>query len=109
MRLAGATVATRQQRARELLTHVGLGDRLAHRPHELSGGEQQRVAIARALANEPEILIADEPTGQLDSRTGGSIVELIHGLVRNRRIAAPIAIADRVFDLSDGRLTDAGL
>lgn len=116
MRLAGATVSARQQRARELLSQVGLGERAAHRPHELSGGEQQRVAIARALANEPEILIADEPTGQLDSRTGLSIVELIHGLVRNRRIAAviathdpsPIAVADRVFDLSDGRLTPAG-
>lgn len=116
MRLAGATVTARQQRARELLSQVGLGDRAAHRPHELSGGEQQRVAIARALANEPELLIADEPTGQLDSRTGRSIVELIHDLVRNRRIAAvvathdpsPIAVADRVFDLNDGRLSPAG-
>lgn len=116
MRLAGATVATRQQRARDLLSQVGLSDRTAHRPHELSGGEQQRVAIARALANDPHILIADEPTGQLDSRTGRTIVDLIHGLVRSRRIAAvvathdpsPIAVADRVFDLSDGRLTPAG-
>ncbi len=114
MRLANKSVRERQERARELLSQVGLGDRLAHRPHELSGGEQQRVAIARALANRPQILIADEPTGQLDSRTGRAIVELLHGLVRSEGIAAviathdpvPIAIADQVLELHDGRLSD---
>lgn len=116
MRLSNKPARERHSRARELLSEVGLGERLAHRPHELSGGEQQRVAIARALANEPKVLIADEPTGQLDSRTGGSIVELIHSLVRSEGLAAviathdpaPIAIADRVLDLRDGRLSDSG-
>jgi len=112
MRLTKTAVADRQERGRVLLEMVGLGDRADHRPHELSGGEQQRVAIARALANSPQLLIADEPTGQLDSRTGRSIVELVSALVRSENVAAvfathdpaPLAVADQVLELSDGHL-----
>ncbi len=70
----------RRERAESLLVRVGLGHRLKHRPHQLSGGEMQRVAIARALANKPDLIIADEPTGELDRKTGASILGLIHEL-----------------------------
>jgi putative ABC transport system ATP-binding protein len=100
------------ERARELLTRVGLGDRLDHFPTQLSGGEQQRVAIARAFANEPRILFADEPTGNLDSETGARIVELLESL--NRESATTIILvthdlnlaarAQRIIRLSDGRV-----
>ncbi len=99
-------------RARELLHRVGLGDRLHHFPMQLSGGEQQRVAIARAFSNAPRILFADEPTGNLDSDTGGRIVELLEAL--NRESNATIVLvthdhalasrAQRVIRLSDGRV-----
>lgn len=112
LRLSQAPANTRRSRSRELLEKVGLADRAAHRPHELSGGEQQRVAIARALANNPMLLLADEPTGQLDSRTGQTIIDLISALVRSENLAAivathdpaPLAIADRVIELSDGEV-----
>jgi ABC-type lipoprotein export system ATPase subunit len=112
MRLTNTPVGERETRSRELLDRVGLADRSKHRPHELSGGEQQRAAIARALANRPKVLIADEPTGQLDTRTGQMIVELIHDLVRSVGVAvimathdpAPLALADRVVELRDGRV-----
>lgn len=112
LRLAKTSATQRRERSRVLLELVGLGDRADHRPDELSGGEQQRVAIARALANEPQLLIADEPTGQLDSRTGRSIIDLVWSLVHSEDIAAivathdpaPLAIADRVIELSDGRV-----
>ncbi len=110
MRLSHTSVAEREERVRILLELVGLSERASHRPHELSGGEQQRVALARALANGPQLLLADEPTGQLDSRTGRSIMNLILALVRSEGVTAIVAthdpalidIADRVIDILDG-------
>ena len=115
LRLAHARPEERRSRAMELLEHVGLARRAQHRPDELSGGEQQRVAIARALANRPRLLLADEPTGQLDSRTGSDIVRLLAGVVADEGIAAviathdpaPLAYADLVLELHDGRLSPA--
>jgi len=100
------------ERARELLSRVGLGDRLDHFPTQLSGGEQQRVAIARAFANAPRILFADEPTGNLDSDTGGRIVELLEALNRESNATVILVTHDaaiagrtqRVIRLSDGRV-----
>lgn len=103
-----------RDRANELLEDVGLTDRGHHYPSELSGGEQQRVAIARAFANEPAILLADEPTGNLDSRNGGHIFDLMTGLHSKRNItlvlvthdAALAAQAQRQVILKDGRILD---
>jgi len=97
-----------------LLDLVGLADRARHRPHELSGGEQQRVAIARALANRPDLLLADEPTGQLDTATGRSVMTLLRTIVRSEGLTAVIAthdpllidLADRAVELRDGRIVD---
>jgi len=99
-------------RGRELLARVGLGDRLEHKPFELSGGEQQRVAIARALINEPELLLADEPTGNLDSHTGGEIIELLKSLRAENKMTLAIAThdetvaahAERTVQLADGQI-----
>jgi putative ABC transport system ATP-binding protein len=114
MRLVAADPRERDDRVAVLLELVGLGDRARHRPHELSGGEQQRVAIARALANRPQLLLADEPTGQLDSGTGQAVMNLLRGIVRSEGLTAVIAthdpslldIADRVVELRDGRVID---
>jgi putative ABC transport system ATP-binding protein len=114
LRLVRANRAERDRRVMELLERVGLGHRARHRPHELSGGEQQRVAIARALANRPRLLLADEPTGQLDSETGRTIMALLHDVVREEGVTAVVAThdplmlesADRVVELRDGRLVE---
>jgi len=115
-RIARTPAAEAAARGRELLTRVGLADRLDHHPSELSGGEQQRVAIARALINGPELLLADEPTGNLDSKSGGEIVELLKALCAERRMTLIIATHDarvaaqagRVIELIDGRMVKTG-
>lgn len=114
LRLAKVPAAEREQRVAVLLELVGLGGHAAQRPYELSGGQQQRVAVARALANEPDLLIADEPTGQLDSETGRSIMDLLRAVVHARGMTALVAthdpalieMADRTLTMRDGRLAD---
>ena len=111
--LAGVGRSERRDRARRLLESVGLGQRLNHRPVQLSGGERQRVAIARALANDPDIVLADEPTGNLDSRTGKEIVDLLQQLnaagqtivmvTHNMEIARR---AQRLFLMRDGQIQE---
>jgi ABC-type lipoprotein export system ATPase subunit len=111
-RVARIGTGTAAKRAEELLARVGLKDRLDHKPSELSGGEQQRVAIARALINEPELLLADEPTGNLDSHTGGEIIELLKSLRPEKPMTLVIATHDakvaasapRVIELVDGMI-----
>jgi putative ABC transport system ATP-binding protein len=105
--------AQRVKRASELLGMLGLGDRMDHKPAELSGGQRQRVAIARALANEPEILLADEPTGNLDSKTGLEIMQIFNNLHKEGRTILMVthdqALAqncDRIIRLKDGRIED---
>ena len=110
--ILGRTRRQSQDRAEELLTRLGLGERMHHQPAQLSGGEQQRVAIARALANQPRLILADEPTGNLDPATSGSVFQSLFDLVRLQGVAALIAThnmelagyMDRVFALKDGHL-----
>jgi lipoprotein-releasing system ATP-binding protein len=113
--IAGTPRSKARTRAGELLELVGLGERLEHRPAELSGGEQQRVAIARALANDPAVLLADEPTGNLDPTTSARVFDALTKIVRDAGVAALVAThnlelagqMDRTLRLQDGVLVDA--
>jgi putative ABC transport system ATP-binding protein len=110
----GVPEGGRLERARGLLKQVGLGDRLSHRPTQLSGGEQQRVAIARALVAEPALLLTDEPTGNLDTTTGGEIMALLEALNLERSLTLLVvthdpevaAFADRIVRLRDGQVVE---
>jgi putative ABC transport system ATP-binding protein len=113
LRITGTQPREREQRVATMLAIVGLAEHAAHRPNELSGGQQQRVAIARALAGRPKLLIADEPTSQLDLETGRQIMRLLLTVVRSEGITALVAthdealidLADEVIRLEDGRIT----
>ena len=110
--ILGRSKRDAKARARDLLTGLGLAERLKHRPAELSGGEQQRVAIARALANEPQVLLADEPTGNLDPETAEQVFDQLLRLIERQRVAALIATHNldlarrmhRVLTVQDGQL-----
>jgi putative ABC transport system ATP-binding protein len=113
----GVVRGDRRARATALLRRVGLGQRLEHLPSELSGGEAQRVALARALANDPEVLLLDEPTGNLDSSTAREIIDLVEGLNRDAGLTAIMVtheqdmareVSSRVIELLDGRILESG-
>jgi putative ABC transport system ATP-binding protein len=114
MNLAGRKDRTVDRDSRELLQRLGLGERLDHVPADLSGGEKQRVAVARALANDPPLILADEPTGNLDSKSGREVMAMMSELARERHKAVIIvthdsrimSIADRILWLEDGRLSE---
>ena len=114
LRIAGASESTARERGRALLTDLGLAERLDHQPAQLSGGEQQRVAVARALANHPRLILADEPTGNLDPATSAQVFQALYELVRRQGVAALIAThnmelagyMDRVFALQGGSLVE---
>lgn len=111
--IGGVSKRAARARAAELLESVGLAERVTHRPAELSGGEQQRVAIARALANSPRMLLADEPTGNLDQQTGERVADLLIRLAHDNGVAALVAThnrelaasMDRIVRMADGKLT----
>jgi predicted ABC-type transport system involved in lysophospholipase L1 biosynthesis ATPase subunit len=115
-RMARTPAMQAQARGRELLERVGLKDRIEHKPYELSGGEQQRVAIARALINSPALILADEPTGNLDSHTGGEIIDLLCALRTEKQTTLIMATHDakvaarapRVIELADGQICGNG-
>jgi putative ABC transport system ATP-binding protein len=112
LRISGVEPRQREERVALMLSTVGLGDHARQRPGELSGGQQQRVAIARALATKPALLLADEPTGQLDQETGKQIMRLLRAVVRSEGVTALVAthdpslidIADSVLELADGQI-----
>jgi len=113
-RMARTPASEAEARGRELLARVGLGERLEHKPYELSGGEQQRVAIARAMINQPDLILADEPTGNLDSHTGEEIIELLCALRDEKQTTLIMATHDarvaarapKVVELVDGQIAD---
>lgn len=117
LRITRTAPVERDARVAELLERMGLSKHAKQRPDELSGGEQQRVAVARALANQPRMLLADEPTAQLDSETGARIMTLLHELVQERGMTALVAthdpmlqrIADSVLHLTDGVVTETAM
>jgi putative ABC transport system ATP-binding protein len=114
MLFGGMPEADAQDKAEALLKRVGLGNRLLNKPTQLSGGQQQRVAVARALANDPAIVLADEPTGNLDLKTGEEIIDLLKHLTVDSSVTVisathdhkMLAVSDRVVYLSDGQITD---
>ncbi|MFG3204020.1 ABC transporter ATP-binding protein [Streptomyces sp. NPDC048192] len=114
LRLRRADPREREERVELLLSLVGLAGHAAQRPGELSGGQQQRVAVARALANRPALIVADEPTGQLDAETGHAVMELLRAVVRSEQVTALVAthdatlldLADRVLELHDGEIAE---
>ena len=115
MRLASKNGTARQARTKELLDLVGLAHRARHRPDEMSGGERQRIAIAVALSNNPPLLLADEPTGELDTKTGQEVLNLFQSLNRDLKKTIVVvthdarvaAIANRVLDIRDGKIVEA--
>lgn len=114
LRIAGILADERRSRAEDVLSMVGLAKRMKHRPMEMSGGEQQRVAIARAIAHNPSVVLADEPTAQLDSRMGLQIMKLFRDLVDKEKMTVIMAthdpiimeVADHVYTLEDGKIVD---
>ncbi len=112
MMFQGASKEKRERRAKELLEMVELGERLDHKPYEMSGGQQQRVAIARSLVNEPEVILADEPTGNLDSKTSNIVMEFLKDLHKNKKTTIIMVthdpdtakFAERVESLHDGQI-----
>jgi putative ABC transport system ATP-binding protein len=114
LRLVKTPRKERQERVSEVLKLVSLDHRAKHRTYELSGGEQQRVAISRALVNRPSLLLADEPTGQLDSNTGATIIRLLHEIAERFRVTVIVAshdpniipFADTIIELRDGQITN---
>ena len=114
LRISGASFEESRERAETCLRLVSLHNRMDHRPHELSGGEQQRVAIARAISTKPSVLFADEPTGELDSHTGLQVVKVFRNLIENEGVSVIMTshdpnmeeLADRVIRLEDGRVVE---
>ena len=113
MLYAGIPAKQRVERAKELLTEVGMGERMKHLPEELSGGQKQRVAIARAMSNNPSIILADEPTGALDSKTGRMVMDIFHKLNKEQHKTVILIThspelaeeTDRIISIKDGKIT----